>query len=137
MTNRIPILELIPQRAPFVLVDEFVYEDEQTLYSLFRVPGDHVLVDGGLLSEGGLVENIAQTAAARAGYLCRKEGQPVPLGYIGAVQHLHIYDLPKVGDELRTTIIIKHQVFNSTQVEGTVRLGDKVLGSCEMKIFIV
>ncbi|TDX02287.1 3-hydroxyacyl-ACP dehydratase [Dinghuibacter silviterrae] len=130
----IPILDLIPQRPPFVLVDAFVAEED---YSVFRVPADHVLVYDGVLSESGLVENIAQTAAARAGYLCIKEGRPVPIGYIGAVQQLDIFELPAVGEEIRTTITVKHQVFNSTSVTGTAYWKDKVIGSCEMKIFIV
>lgn len=137
MDPQIPIPELIPQRPPFVLVDNFVFEDEETQYSVFRVPGDHVLVEEGVLLEAGLVENIAQTAAARAGYLCRRDGQPVPLGYIGAVQRLDIQELPLVDEEIRTTIAVRHQVFNATQIEGTVRRGDKILGTCEMKIFIV
>jgi predicted hotdog family 3-hydroxylacyl-ACP dehydratase len=137
MDPQIPIQELIPQRPPFVLVDRFVFEDEETLYSLFRVPADHVMVEDGVLTEGGLVENIAQTAAARAGFLCRRDGLPVPRGYIGAVQQLEIRDLPAVADEIRTSVTIKHQVFNATQVQGTVWLGNKVLGTCDMKIFIV
>jgi predicted hotdog family 3-hydroxylacyl-ACP dehydratase len=134
MDTRIPILDLIPQRPPFVLVDAFVAEED---YSVFRVPEDHVLVRDGFLSEAGLVENIAQTAAARAGFLCLSEGKPVPLGYIGAVQHLDVAGLPAVSQEIRTTIEVKHQVFNSTSVRGTAYAGDQVLATCDMKIFIV
>lgn len=127
--------ELIPQRPPFVLIDQFIMDGEA--HSLFVVPKDHILVEDGRLSEAGLVENIAQTAAARAGYISRSEGKPVSLGYIGAVQKLTVHALPVAGAALRTTIDVKHQIFNATVVEGTVRAGDEVLASCEMKIFIV
>lgn len=129
------MMVLIPQRPPFVLIDRFSMDPEA--YSLFVVPEDHVLVEDGRLSEAGLVENIAQTAAARAGYISRSEGKPVPLGYIGAVQKLVVLALPETGATLRTTIETKHQIFNATVVEGIVRAGDQTLASCEMKIFIV
>src|ERR1700744_6482433 len=99
--------DLIPQRPPFVLIDRFVYGED--LHSLFTVPGDHLLVEDGRLSEAGLVENIAQTAAARAGYLCRLEGREVPLGYIGAVQRLAVFERPPVGAVHRTSVTVKHQ----------------------------
>jgi len=82
------------------------------------------------------VENIAQTAAARIGYICSRENKPVPIGYIAAVQHLKIDGLPKVGDILETEITIKNQVLNVTIISGHSRVGEKLVASCEMKIFI-
>jgi predicted hotdog family 3-hydroxylacyl-ACP dehydratase len=136
MDPLIPIETLIPQRPPFVLVDAFVFEDADHGYGTFKVKEDHILVEEGCLSEAGLVENIAQTAAARMGYLGRKEGLAVAIGYIGAVQQLDVLELPRIGDELRTTISVQHQVFNVTQIHGTVRCGTRVMATCEMKIFI-
>ena len=129
------MMELIPQRPPFVLISSFSMDDEAV--STFTVSGDHILVSDGVLSEAGLVENIAQTAAARAGYISRIEGKPVSVGYIGAVQKLGIRSLPAVGSTLRTTVAVKHQVFNATQIEGAVFADGLLLATCEMKIFIV
>lgn len=127
---------LIPQKPPFVMIDEFIYTDEHHQHSVFRVTRDNVLVDDGFLTEGGLVENIAQTAAARMGYLCGLENKPVPVGYIGAVQNLEITALPKVADEIRTEITVTNQVFNATLITGRVLLGETQLARCDMKIFI-
>jgi predicted hotdog family 3-hydroxylacyl-ACP dehydratase len=136
LEQAIPIQDLIPQRPPFVLLDEFVFEDESSNHSLFTVAPDHILVDNGSLSAEGLVEIIAQTAAARIGFIAQLEGKPVPLGFIGAVQDLNINSLPAVGASLRTTIAVKHQVFNMTQVRGTVWSADVVVAECDMKIFV-
>lgn len=118
------------------MVDTFVYTDEAHQYSTLKVTGENILVDKGFLTEGGLVENIAQTAAARMGYLCRLEGKPVPAGYIGAVQNLEIIALPEVGDQIKTDITVTHQVFNATLITGRVLQNETLLAQCDMKIFI-
>jgi predicted hotdog family 3-hydroxylacyl-ACP dehydratase len=133
MPARLPIELLIPQRDPFVLVDDFVPEEG----AHFRVPAGHILVEDGHLSAAGLVEHIAQTAAARAGYLGRLENEPIPVGYIGAVQDLDVFELPAVGDQLRTTVEVVHQIFHVTQVRGRVTCGGKTLAECTMKIVII
>ena len=130
------ILDLIPQRPPFVLLDDFVSEGEEEGFGLFTVPQSHVLVENGLLTEGGLVENIAQTAAARAGHQAQKEGKPVPLGYIGSVQDLKVHTLPEAGTQLKTTIRVVRQIFQVTQVTGTVYQENRVIAECQLKIFL-
>ena len=79
---------------------------------------------------------MAQTAAAGTGYLSKKENRPVPLGYIGAVQKLEVYDWPPVGSEIEMTINLITNILQVSLVSGTVRCGDRILASCEMKIFV-
>ena len=90
----------------------------------------------GFLTEGGLVENIAQTAAARAGYQAKMEGKPVPLGYIGSVQDLKVNTLPEAGADLKTIIRVERQIFQVTQVRGIVYCGNEIIAECQLKIFI-
>ena len=75
------ILELIPQAPPFVMVDVLLYTDELSSRSRFIIKPDNVMVQNGCFTEGGLLENIAQTAAARAGYLAKQNHQPVAGGF--------------------------------------------------------
>ena len=130
------ILPFIPQRAPFVMIDNLVGCDEQSARTILKVRGDNLFVKNGVLTEPALVENIAQTAAARIGYICSRENKPVPIGYIAAIQNLVINELPKTGSTLETEIIIKNQVMNVTIISGTVRAGGRIIAGCEMKIFI-
>jgi predicted hotdog family 3-hydroxylacyl-ACP dehydratase len=92
-------------------------------------------VEDGKLAAPGLMENIAQTAAARIGYIARQENQPVPLGFIGAVKDLEIFELPPAGADIETTTEIGGTVFNATMVVGKVTLDGKLMAQCEMKIF--
>lgn len=130
------ILPFIPQRSPFVMVDRIVSVDETTGSTSYRITEDNLFVENGVLTEPALIENIAQTAAARVGYLCQQKNEPVPVGFIGAVQNLQVFGLPEVGVEIETRITIKNQVFDVTLISGEVILNGKTLASCDMKIFL-
>jgi len=130
------ILPYIPQRPPFVMVQTLEHSDDEGAATRFAVTEDNILVEAGVFKEPGLVENIAQTAAARIGYICKQEQKPVPVGFIGAVQQLKINRLPLVGEVLDTRISIKNQVFNATIVDGTIAINGDVIASCEMRIFV-
>ncbi|HEX5025017.1 MAG TPA: 3-hydroxyacyl-ACP dehydratase [Agriterribacter sp.] len=130
------ILPFIPQRAPFVMVDELVAVGEETATTRFSVRADNLFIKNGLLTEPALIENMAQTAAARIGFICIKKNEPVPVGFIGAVQNLEVIALPATGEELETEIRIKNQVFDVTIITGRVVCKNKLLAQCEMKIFL-
>lgn len=130
------ILPLIPQRPPFVMVDTLETCDDQSATTCFSVVAANIFIENGRLGEPALVENIAQTAAARMGYICRRESKPVPVGFIGAVQNLAIKKIPQTGDVLETTITIKNQIFNATLITGSISVNGEEIATCDMKIFI-
>lgn len=130
------ILAFIPQRPPFVMVDELVAVDNIAGTTKFKVSADNIFTVNGRLTEPALIENIAQTAAARIGYICSQKKEPVPVGFIGAVQNLQVMNLPEPGEILETTIEIKNQVFDVTIITGKISCNGSVLAQCEMKIFI-
>ena len=130
------ILLLIPQRPPFVMIGQLLYSDASVTRTAFRISEENIFVENGRFREPGLMENIAQTAAARAGYIARMSNQPVQVGYIGAVKNLEIAGLPGTGDELVTEITIKDQVFDVTIISGKVWCKETIVAQCEMKIFI-
>ena len=130
------IAPYIPQRTPFIMVDELVNCNDEEATSKFTIVKENVFVAGTHLEEVALVENIAQTAAARIGYRSAQEQKPVPVGFIGAVQNLIIYRKAQLGETLYTTIKIKNQIFNATIIEGEARIDKEIIASCTMKIFI-
>jgi predicted hotdog family 3-hydroxylacyl-ACP dehydratase len=130
------IESLLPQSAPFVMIDKLLYSDETITRSGLLIQEDNIFVVDGELREPGLVENIAQTVAVRAGYISRQENNPVLVGYIGSVNNLEILALPKTGDELVTEITIENQIFDITIISGKVFCNDQLIAQCQMKIFI-
>ena len=130
------IQELIPQRPPFVMVDKLLSFSETAISTGFSIKANNIFVENGEFKEPGLVENIAQTAAARAGYISKTGNKSVLVGYIGAVNNLQIFFLPKTGDELITEITIENQIFDVTLVSGKIVCNGKPVAQCSMKIFI-
>lgn len=129
------ITALIPQKQPFVLVDKMLSSDDTKTCSSFVVKENGVFVDKGFLQEAGLMENIAQTAALRAGYTAALQNKTVESGYIGSVTNFEVFELPMVADELLTEVNIQDHVFNVTLLVGKVWVKDKLIASCEMKVF--
>ena len=130
------ILPYIPQRPPFVMIETLEACDDTGASTSFLVKDENIFTQNGSLTEPALIENIAQTCAARIGYICQQENKPVPVGFIGAVQNLRINSLPSVGDVLETRITIKNQIFNATIVDGEINCNGETIASCEMRIFI-
>ena len=129
--------ELIPQRAPFVLVDEIIECDGIRTLTGFSFDQSHILCREGKLMEAGLIENIAQSAAAGAGYHFVSNGLPVPIGFIGSVDKFRLYFLPETGKKLITEIVITNKVMNVSVAECKITVGRELCAECKMKIFIV
>ena len=132
-----PIEELIPQRQPFIMVGKLISYGTDGFSSSFTIDKEKLFVKNGYFQEEGMIENIAQTAAAGAGYGFKINKQDVKLGYIGAVKNATILKRPTIGSTIRTDIKILNKVFNVDIIEGKIYdKNNKLLAFCEMKIFI-
>lgn len=110
------------------------YDPVDTLTSL-TVRADNPFVERGRLSAYGLTENIAQSCAARIGYLNHLNSETVKIGVIGAIRNLQIHALPTVGTRLTTRITLLEEVFQMTLVEADVHDSDNnLVASATMKI---
>jgi len=133
---KIQIDELLPQRPPFVMVSHLLHYDEVVTETSYDVLSGQVFIENNAMNASGLVENFAQTCAARIGYINKyilhKE---VNIGFIGAVKTLTIHCLPKVGETIRTRIEVLSEQFGITLAKGEIRLPDNTLvAEGEMKI---
>lgn len=158
----IAVERLIPQRLPMVLIDSVTQCDQHTTRSRFTVPRDHIMVEaghltaegtvegahltaegtvdgavvGGHLTAEGMLENIAQTCAARIGFLNLLADSTVKLGFIGAVRDYRVMGLPAVGQTIDTVIEVKEEIFGITLVDATVTCDDRTLATTTMKIAV-
>ena len=64
-----PIVRLIPQRHPMIMVDKMLNCDDIDAVAVFTIRQDNILLDDDGLSAPGIVENMAQSCAARMGCL--------------------------------------------------------------------
>lgn len=132
---------LIPQKQPIEMVDTLWLNDETTTVSGFTVLDTNIFCENGVLCEPGIIENIAQTAALRAGYTVSQmaaAGEKInpPVGYIGAIKKLVIHELPPVGAHIRTSVTVQQVIFDVTLVSARSAVNGRPIAECEMKIFI-
>ena len=131
----IDIHELLPQQEPFVMVDKLTSFDKKMTSTRFTIREDCLFVEAGMLEECAVAEIIAQTCAARLGYVNKyilKRG--IQIGFIGGIKNLVINETPKVGDVLDTTIEVVEQVMEITLVSAIVKCDDRIIATAEMKI---
>lgn len=119
-----------------MMIDTLNYCEGDTTKTTFRIEQDNLFVKNGILHEPGIIENIAQTAAVKAGYEVKKLGAEPLLGFIGAIKDLKVHAFPKVGELLETTVTIKTEVMGVTLIEGCSVCNGTPIAECEMKIFI-
>ena len=130
-------LELIPQRPPMVLVDRFEGIDAEGVSTTgYTVEPAGLFVAGGRMSECGIIEHMAQSAAARIGWCCRAEGRPVPVGFIGAVSRLELHDLPRTGAHLRTRLRIVQEIGPLSLAEERTEADGRPLAEGNLKIYL-
>lgn len=116
------------------MIDRLVSSDAVFSVTELEVRSDNVFVESGRFSASGLVENIAQTCAARIGYINLNNGGSVKIGVIGSISNMEILRTPEIGEHLTTTIELLEEVFQVTLVKATVRSSGEDLVRCNMKI---
>lgn len=130
------IIKLVPQRAPALMLDAFIEADDRQGVSVLLISEENLYCRELHLSVPGLIENMAQTAAAHNGYMNLKRGHSAMLGYIVAVKNLKIDRLPAAGETLRTEIVIKHEVMDYIIVMGRIHVQGVQIAGCELRIYI-
>lgn len=127
----------IPQKPPMVMVDRLIRTDGRETVTSFVIRSDNVFVENGRLAEPGLIENMAQTAAAGTGAAGQGPDARPRTGFIGAIKDLKIVSLPAVGEEITTCVTVEHTVMDASVINAVVSNGQQVIATCGMKIFLV
>ena len=128
------ILDLIPQRPPMTMIDALIAADEKSARGQLYILESNLFSENGVLSEPGLIEFIAQTAAAYTGYKNKTTNKAVSEGYIGAIKNLVIYELPKVNSHIESEIVVENEIVGYTIIAGRIYQDDRLLAECEMRI---
>lgn len=131
------ILDIIPQRPPFVFVDDVVTVNGLSAILSYRVSPSCPLLSNGYLSIAGVLEHVAQSCAARIGYLQIQTNQPIRIGYIGGVKSIEVLRNPQVGELLITEVELIEEVFDISLLSCTTRVEDEVIAQTTIKLALV
>ncbi len=133
----IDIHGVLPQQEPFVMVGSLVHFALDSSTTETRVAADNLFVEDGCFSAFGMMENIAQTCAARIGFYNKYILlRPVEIGYIGAVREFEVFGLAEAGSVITTTVDVEEEIFGMTLARATVRCGEKVLATARIKLAV-
>lgn len=135
--RQIDVHELLPQQEPFVMIGRMTHSDEVRTVTETTIAADNIFVDDGLFSASGLIENVAQTCAARIGFVNKYlYNNGIQIGVIGAVRKLVIHRLPAAGQTITTTVDTISEVFGMTLATATVVCDGEELLTTEIKISV-
>lgn len=113
----IDIKKFLPHRAPMLLVSRMPFVDSTSVITEFEILPHCIFLEGGLLTEAGLIENAAQTCSAIVGqsFFDKEDRDGTSnklIGYISAIKKVEIFSLPLVHDILVTKakLISRHDL---------------------------
>ncbi|MBQ9525635.1 MAG: beta-hydroxyacyl-ACP dehydratase [Bacteroidaceae bacterium] len=132
------IKKLIPQRSPIMMVDELLeVHDDVARCSLTIREDNFFLEPDGAIAEPGVIEHIAQSASAFAGYSAIQAGATEPpVGYIGEVKRFRLNRRPRKAETLVTTITMGPTVGGVTIITGETVSGEETIATTQMKIYV-
>lgn len=131
----IDIHTLLPQQEPFVMVDTLTGFSREGITTETVVRADNLLAEAGHLSAEGVMENIAQTCAARIGFVNRYIlRQSIQVGFIGAIRNFHIHRLPETGETITTHVRLVEEIFGMVLASATVTGERGPVAETEIKI---
>ena len=132
--SKAEIENYIPQREPFIMVDNLVNATSEKFETNFRVFPGNIFVENGVLREFALIENIAQSSSVGLAITMMNIEKKNVDGFIGAISKLKLYDLPSVNDTIYTIVNLMAQFENMFLLKGKNYLNGKILLECEIKL---
>jgi predicted hotdog family 3-hydroxylacyl-ACP dehydratase len=132
--SKTEIENYIPQRAPFIMIDNLVEVTAETFTTDFRILPGNIFVEKGVLREFALIENIAQSSSAGLAILKMSSGKKTTDGFIGGISKLILYDLPCVNETIDTIVRLIAQIENMFLVKGENYVNGRKLLECELKL---
>ena len=134
LVTRQKIEEFIPQRKPFIMIDNLIEASAEMFKTDFKILPDNIFVEKGLLREFALIENIAQSGSAGLAASKIFADKKKADGYIGAISKLKLYELPKLNDTIYTIVNLITRFENMFLLKGTNYLEERKLMECEIKL---
>lgn len=131
------VIDLIRQRPPFVMIDRISSCDEKGVTTVFTIRHDNIFLDGSFFSVPGVIENMAQSCAARMGIVNRGDNDVIKEGVIGEIRDFVIIRQPLMNEQLVTRVQVIQEVFNLSLAQVEVCINEEVIATAEMKIALI
>jgi hypothetical protein len=131
------IENFIPQRPPFVMIDNLLEATGEFFVTDFFILPDNIFIQDGVLREFAMIENIAQSSSAGLTVTTKRSADKRPEGYLAGLSKLKLYELPRVNDRIYTMVKLVAQFGSMYLLKGENYLSDTKLMECELKLVAV
>lgn len=127
MSTHPDILDLIPQRPPFLFVDKIIDRSESKITTTLKLTGNEDFFKGhfpgnpimpGVLLQEALFQSGAALMAGRAGG---------GLGVVTRVQNAKFKNMVRPGDELVMDVELTESISNAHYMKGTTKVDGKTV----------
>lgn len=121
------IVDLIPQRPPFLFVDKIINRTENSITTTLKLTGDEDFFKGhfpgnpimpGVLLQEALFQSGAALMAGMAG---------AGLGVVTRVQNAKFKNMVRPGDELEMEVTLNESISNAHYMKGVTKVAGKTV----------
>lgn len=123
------ILDTIPQREPFLFVDEVVDRTEDKIITKYHVTGKEDFFKGHFPGNPIMPGVLLQEAAFQTGALLMSGKGSEGLGVVARVQDVKFKNFVKPGDILEMEITLEEMLSNAFYMSGKSRVNGKIVMS--------
>ncbi len=130
MTNEIQFE--LPQQPPFSMIDKVLHCDNEQTRCVYTPLSSNPMVIDDFFSPEGMIEMMAQCAAARASIL---SGGNVRIGYIVTVRDFRCDAVVPAKTELTATLELVNEIMQFQVFQVAVAHASNVIAQAEIRIF--
>lgn len=124
------ILDLIPQRKPFLFVDKIIEKSEKKIKTELKLTGDEDYFKGHFPKDPIMPGVLLQEAIFQSGAALMSTLGAKGTGVITRVQNAKFKSIVRPGDLLEMEVVLIESLLNAHYMKGTI----KVLGKIVMQI---
>lgn len=129
------IESLIPHRYPIICIDELLEVTEDYCYSVYTVPGTGIFIEDDKLCIAGVLETVAQTAAAGSGFNLTQNGDQVSESlYLAGFRNVLVNGDVYSGSVLKTKIFRMSDIMNISSFRAEVKCEGTIVLNCELMV---
>lgn len=144
--ENIDLRKFLPHRFPMLMVDKMLILNESLIETRFVIPENCIFLNREILTEAGLIENMAQTCSIVLGssYFFDDDGVEENnsdiIGFISTIKTLQIYNLPEVNEILISKGEIISRIdgidYSICEMKGNVLNKGEIILDCTLNLFI-
>ena len=127
------------------MIDGFEERDDNSAVTTLSVSlNNYFILPDHTMAETGLIEHLAQSCSALAGYQALSQATPSetglegnpPVGLIGEVKQFECRRRPQVGERIKSIVTFGLTFGNVTLATGQTFVDEELIADIKLKIFI-